>query len=505
MAKVGFWLRGSRGKLAGASMGRGAKGETIVREIVTPKNPRTVAQCMQRMKIAPAQKFFNAFEIMLSNAFEGVQYGAESRRYFIGKVMRLEGPYIQKGVDRFIPAAYPFSEGSIPSVPIKAFNGGTSLIVLDLQSAEPGITPAILAEALNVTTDYQISVVVVNNNNGLFVPSYIGYEDRLTIAELPANSLTKEDGNIALHIKNLGLDNTNVVAACVVLSKQDASGKWLRSTQDMVISNELISSLYSVDALNAAIASYSSEAANTINSEWYYNLGIAQPYPGKLITANVEIEVGDVILGAQNAVIGVKQVNGSVRNTLFVDSLTNPTKQAMVVNGALKLNGIPQDIITAGVVETFAANGYSTEEWKGIYADQLGIYNTSDSGSRSFTGWIKYGGPEVTLVRTGYKTLPYQDGGEGPSGEAKFFGAFDAQGNFYPIKCANTENKWYGMNLTNPQGYGDALDKPIAWGHVVASSAIVENQVIELEDISDPVWDWLAANGVSLSIWYQRP
>lgn len=125
--------------------------------------------------------------------------------------------------------------------------------------------------------------------------------------------------------------------------------------------------------------------------------------------------------------------------------------------------------------------------------------------TRYFTGWIKYGGPDVTLVRTGYKTLPYQDGREGPSGEAEFFGAFDAQGNFYPIKCVNTENKWYGAYLTNPQGYGDAIDKPVAWGHVVASSAIVENQVIELEDISDPVWDWLAANGVNLSIWYQRP
>ena len=122
-----------------------------------------------------------------------------------------------------------------------------------------------------------------------------------------------------------------------------------------------------------------------------------------------------------------------------------------------------------------------------------------------FTGWIKYDGPEVTLVRTGYKTLPYQDGREGPSGEAEFFGAFDAQGNFYPIKCVNTEVKWYGAYLTNPQGYGDAIDKPVAWGHVVASSAIVENQVIELEDISDPVWNWLAAYGVSLSIWYQHP
>lgn len=504
MAKVGFWLRGSRGKLAGASMGRGAKGETIVREIVTPKNPRTVAQCMQRMKIAPAQKFYNAFSEMLSNAFEGVQYGAESRRYFIGKIMRLEGPYIQKGVDRFIPAAYPFSEGSIPSVPIKAFNGGTNLIVLDLQSAEPGITPEILAEALNVTTDYQISVVVVNNNNGLFVPSYIGYEDRLTIAELPANTLTKQDGNIALHIQNLGLDNTNVVAACVVLSKQDASGKWLRSTQNMVISNELIASLYSIDALNAAIASYSSDAANTINSEWYYNLGIAQPYPGKLITANVEIEVGDVILGAQNAVIGVKQVNGSVRNTLFVDSLTNPTKQAMVVNGALKLNDIPQDIITAGVVTTFAANGYTTEEWKDIYAGQLGIYNTSGGGDTPASTLTinTLGGTPVTLVGVRNITGQYGSGAEAEPGNVVV--AYDAEGNNYLIKNQNTEMWSYGAYLVHADKFENEQPES-AWIGSVTTPAPTDNNTVKTEEPDDELATWLMNNGVSAKIFVHLP
>lgn len=49
MAKTGFWLHGATGKLAGATMSKGANGETIMREVVTPKNPKTEGQSIQRI------------------------------------------------------------------------------------------------------------------------------------------------------------------------------------------------------------------------------------------------------------------------------------------------------------------------------------------------------------------------------------------------------------------------------------------------------------------------
>ena len=51
MAKTGFWLKGATGKLAGAALQKGANGETIMREIVTPKNPQTEAQMIQRIVV----------------------------------------------------------------------------------------------------------------------------------------------------------------------------------------------------------------------------------------------------------------------------------------------------------------------------------------------------------------------------------------------------------------------------------------------------------------------
>ena len=57
MAKSGFWLRGSKGKLAGTVLYQ-SQGSTIQREIVTPKNPQSDNQMRQRVAFAGASKFY---------------------------------------------------------------------------------------------------------------------------------------------------------------------------------------------------------------------------------------------------------------------------------------------------------------------------------------------------------------------------------------------------------------------------------------------------------------
>lgn len=363
------FLRGKVGSVTfsvlPANASTSGKKEQIVRALPeSVSNPKSAAQCMQRMKLAPAQKFYAAFSALLSNAFQGVNYGEESRRYFISKCMALDGPYIPKGVDRFIPAVYPFSEGSLPSVPIQGFAAGTSLITLDVKSSEATITPAILADALDVDTDTQISVVIVNNHSGLFVPEYAGFEERIRISDLPANALDKDDdGYIRIDPSELGLTADAMVACCVVLSKQDASGSWLRSTQDMVISDELYASLYSTDALTNAIASYQDASSNnSINSDWYYNLGMAQPFPGSLRTMYMENNSAV----SKKMVVGIKVINGVTRYTVFANS------------GLTGMMEVKEDG-TLGYTEgndfndTWAqSKGYAIGAWEDAMAAQLG-------------------------------------------------------------------------------------------------------------------------------------
>ena len=71
MAKSGFWLRGSKGKLAGTVLYQ-AQGSTIQREIVTPKNPQSDNQMRQRAAFAGASKFYqnaqqNRFRLAFQN------------------------------------------------------------------------------------------------------------------------------------------------------------------------------------------------------------------------------------------------------------------------------------------------------------------------------------------------------------------------------------------------------------------------------------------------------
>lgn len=280
--------------MPGSATSSGSR-EQIVRQAPDGvSNPKTTAQSLQRMKVAPAQRFYNAFKELLSNAFQSVNYGNPSRRYFLSEAMKANGPYLPKSVDRFIPAEYLFSEGSLPSVPYATrenmFDSGSLLTGLTgVPSAAGVIQPSDLAAALGVSADTMISIVVVTNNKGIFEPHYLGFSERVAIADMPEGSIIGGQSTAAgFNLSLLGLPTTNLVAAAIVLSKQDASGKWLRSRQYMQVNQTLYDQIYSADAYDAAVASYGALATNNaLGSLWYYNLGISsQAFDGQIVVTS---------------------------------------------------------------------------------------------------------------------------------------------------------------------------------------------------------------------------
>lgn len=393
------YLRGRVGSVSysilNASRSASGKKEQVVRALPDQvANPQTAGQVMQRMKLAPAQKFYNAFSELLSNAFEGVQYGEASRRYFMSLAMAQDGPYVQKGVDRFIPAQYPFSRGSIPAVGVEEFEGGAAntVITLAVTTEESTVDNALLAELLGVTTDYQITIAVVNNINGVFVPSYIGFDVRLKISEIPAGALSKDaENHVTISPAAFGLDASNMVAQVVVLSVQDASGNWLRSEQDMVISNQLIEALYGTSALEAAIYSYqtSNGAQNAINSQWYYNLGLAQAFAGKLTTTYLAADVDESHgYGTRTGIVGVKQLNGVIKYTIFTETADAGAAVMIVKNGEIVPWVQDGDTITAAMIVEPA--NVDVEVWQPAYAQQLG-YIQGGNNVQSTMYWREFG------------------------------------------------------------------------------------------------------------------
>lgn len=82
MAQSGFWLRGAKGKYAGAVLQKAAGGRTIMRENVTPANPRTEQQVTQRTKF----KLMSQLSSALKNSIAIPRDGALSPRNVFQKL-----------------------------------------------------------------------------------------------------------------------------------------------------------------------------------------------------------------------------------------------------------------------------------------------------------------------------------------------------------------------------------------------------------------------------------
>ena len=147
MSKVGFWLKGSTGKLAGTTLYKGANGETIQREIVSPSNPKTLAQNIQRVVMSTVGAAYSVMKAICDHSFEGVKKGQETMSLFMSEniqkcraaieEMQAQGvsfvnmfSFVPVGMKHaFAPNQYLVAMGSLPQVKTNWVEDGTSHIV----------------------------------------------------------------------------------------------------------------------------------------------------------------------------------------------------------------------------------------------------------------------------------------------------------------------------------------------------------------------------------------
>lgn len=124
MAKVGFWLRGARGKLAGSVLHKSPNG-TIAREKVDPKNPKTFSQATQRAIFATVTRTASFLRPVISNSFDGAKNGENDVRAFVkANVAHLRNLYNdgktvclqRKGEYYALPNGLIISQGSLGDV-----------------------------------------------------------------------------------------------------------------------------------------------------------------------------------------------------------------------------------------------------------------------------------------------------------------------------------------------------------------------------------------------------
>ena len=85
MAKSPWILYGATGKVGNIVLQR-TSGKTVVRELIEKvKNPRSIDQQTQRMKIATLMGAYSTLKDICDHSFENIAYGAKSMQYFLKK------------------------------------------------------------------------------------------------------------------------------------------------------------------------------------------------------------------------------------------------------------------------------------------------------------------------------------------------------------------------------------------------------------------------------------
>lgn len=275
MAKTGFWLRGAKGKLAGTTMYKDpTTGETIMREVVTPSNPKTDAQMVQRVIMATVGSAYSLTKDITDHSFEGMKAGRETMSYFMKQnvlfcrekiaSMLAQGllyddifNFIKVGEKGFVPNQYQLSMGSLPKVDASILAkslGGVSVQNVGLVQPIKENTYQAVINALGLKRGDQLTFISVEqvaiaDSEFKFCRVILDPTDpstkepaALSTAFLDANGKinapsVRNEGNFTFAISASGLEfkpsllrNDSGITGCAVIVSRKVGDAWNRST-----------------------------------------------------------------------------------------------------------------------------------------------------------------------------------------------------------------------------------------------------------------------------------
>lgn len=321
----------------------GARKQIARSKPTSVRNPKTLAQIVQRMKVGPAQLFYAAFEKVagsvennpLSHSFQGYSYGPKNRSRFLQLAMQGDPKaYVPKGVNFPIPGVYQVSEGSLPSLPsgtpadptsdsmhVGATMDSTEVAFLATMGVEVGDQITCLALVDIGAGNYKASfarVIVGNGNSWEITNDADGYLE-----------------DLYLHADGINFNDGTVACAAFILSRGTSSSSAKRSTAIMTIAPSY-ESLMSPEAYDAAVNSWISGVSyNSLNSDWYLNQGTTQAFNGEVFSQLLTLAAGSgVEEETLRAILGRQSNGGNIVYTIFTSDGTNAgTVYAVRPNG----------------------------------------------------------------------------------------------------------------------------------------------------------------------------
>ena len=306
------------------------------------RNPRTISQIVQRMKVVPAQLFYQAFEKAagsvennpLSHSFQGIAYGNKNKLRFMQLAMQGDPKaYVPKGINFAVPGVYQVSEGSLPSLPSgnnagngnKIFSVGAPLAANDVAQLQ----------ALGLETGDQVTVLaLIAKENGSYDAAFsrviVGVGNEWIATNDPEGIM--ED--LVLWTDGINFSQSNVACAAFIVSRGTSSATAKRSTAFMTISYDY-ANLMSPQAYDAAVDSYITGVSyNSLNSEWYLNQGTSQAFNGQVYSQQLTLAAGEGVDEFTGTFLLGRQVQGAgMRNVIFTSDGTSAGTAYALING----------------------------------------------------------------------------------------------------------------------------------------------------------------------------
>lgn len=321
---------------------KGIKKQVARSKPTSVRNPKTISQIVQRMKVVPAQNFYQAFEKAagsvennpLSHSFQGVAYGNKNKLRFMQLAMQGDPKaYVPKGINFPVPGVYQVSEGSLPNLPLGEPAGEAGyLFVVGTNISSDHITAL---SNLGIQVGDQITVLALAvGENGTYEATFarviVGLGKAWELNDASVGTL--ED--IEWRIDGPAIIGTNIACIAGIVSRGTSSSTAKRSTAFMKL-NPDYANLMSPEAYDAAVDSYITGVAyNSLNSDWYLNQGSTQAFNGQVYAQQLTLAAGkpdDEITGT--FLLG-RQVQGSgIRNVIFTSDGTSAGTAYALING----------------------------------------------------------------------------------------------------------------------------------------------------------------------------
>lgn len=266
MAKVGNLQQGYRGKLDGQSYYKGADGKTVVRKITIPKNPKTLAQNVQRVITLTVGANYRVMKAIADHSFEGCSMGFECANKFRSinaRRMRERAIYLQeqglsldqyyqfmaKGQTAFRPAAVFISDGTLNQVYAGinpsykgevAISENTYQGVINSLGAQRGdqMTFVTVEKDIHGKYNFHYARVILdprNDNGAAPLSTAFVTEGAVTNPSL-RNSGTLYNLAFANNKLTFSLTASDTVVACGIIMSRKAGTTWLRSTCQLALS-----------------------------------------------------------------------------------------------------------------------------------------------------------------------------------------------------------------------------------------------------------------------------